>query len=79
MSVKFVLSSYGKSIGWKYSTTVPRKMFGPKKERVMWGWRRLHNEELYSLYYLLNSVNGVQIKEDEMDRAHGTYGEEEYL
>jgi hypothetical protein len=25
-------------------------MFGPKKEEVAGGWRRLHNEELHNLY-----------------------------
>jgi hypothetical protein len=25
-------------------------MFGPKREEVAGGWRRLHNEELHNLY-----------------------------
>jgi hypothetical protein len=27
-----------------------RKIFGPKREKVGGGWRRLHNEELHNLY-----------------------------
>jgi hypothetical protein len=27
-----------------------RRIFGPKKEEVTGGWRRLHNEELRNLY-----------------------------
>jgi hypothetical protein len=29
---------------------VPRRIFGPKREEVAGGWRRLHNEELRNLY-----------------------------
>jgi hypothetical protein len=25
-------------------------MFGPKREKVVGGWRRLYNEELHNLY-----------------------------
>jgi hypothetical protein len=27
-----------------------RRIFGPKKDKVTGGWRRLHNEELHDLY-----------------------------
>jgi hypothetical protein len=27
-----------------------RKIFGPKREEVAGGWRRLHNEVLHNLY-----------------------------
>jgi hypothetical protein len=27
-----------------------RRIFGPKREKVAGGWRRLHNEELHNLY-----------------------------
>jgi hypothetical protein len=29
---------------------VLRRMFGPKRDEVMWGWRKLYNEELRDLY-----------------------------
>jgi hypothetical protein len=29
---------------------VLRRIFGPKSEEVVGGWRRLHNEELHNLY-----------------------------
>jgi hypothetical protein len=29
---------------------VLRRIFGPKREEVKGGWRRLHNEELHNLY-----------------------------
>jgi hypothetical protein len=30
-----------------FETKVIRRIFGPKKDRVIGQWRRLHNEELY--------------------------------
>jgi hypothetical protein len=29
---------------------VLRRIFGPKRDRVTGGWRKLHNEELHDLY-----------------------------
>jgi hypothetical protein len=31
---------------------VLRRIFGPKREEVVGGWRRLHNEEIHNLYTL---------------------------
>jgi hypothetical protein len=30
---------------------VLRRTFGPKRDEVTGGWRKLHNEELHNLYY----------------------------
>jgi hypothetical protein len=30
---------------------VLRRIFGPKRDEVTAGWRKLHNEELQGLYY----------------------------
>jgi hypothetical protein len=27
-----------------------KRIFGPKRDKVMGGWRKLHNEELHNLY-----------------------------
>jgi hypothetical protein len=35
---------------------VLRRIFGPKREKVAGGWRRLHNEELHDLYFSLNII-----------------------
>jgi hypothetical protein len=32
------------------------RSFGPKREEVVGGWRRLHNEELHNLYASRNTV-----------------------
>jgi hypothetical protein len=29
---------------------VPRRIFGPKRDEITGGWRKLHNEELRDLY-----------------------------
>jgi hypothetical protein len=33
-----------------FENRVLRRIFGPKRDGVMGGWRKLHNEELYNLY-----------------------------
>jgi hypothetical protein len=44
-----------------YENSVPRKMFGPKREEVTESWRRLHNEELHNLYPLPN-ITMIKLK-----------------
>jgi len=39
-----------------FEIRVLRKIFGPKREEVVRGWRRLHNEELRNLYASSNIV-----------------------
>jgi hypothetical protein len=33
-----------------FENRVLRRIFGPKREHVIGGWRKLHNEELYNFY-----------------------------
>jgi hypothetical protein len=33
-----------------FENRVLRKIFGPKRDEVIGGWRKLHNEELHDLY-----------------------------
>jgi hypothetical protein len=33
-----------------FENRVLRRIFGPKRDEVAGGWRKLHNEELHSLY-----------------------------
>jgi hypothetical protein len=32
-----------------FENTVLRRIFGPKRDEVMGGWRNLHNEELHDM------------------------------
>jgi hypothetical protein len=37
--------------GWRvFENRMLRRMFGPKRDEVTGGWRKLHNEELHGLY-----------------------------
>jgi hypothetical protein len=38
---------------------VLRRIFGPKKEGVAGGWRRLHNEELHNMHTLSNIIQVI--------------------
>jgi hypothetical protein len=50
-----------------FESRVLRRIFGPKRDEVIGGWRKLHNEELHNLY-------SSQVKEDEMGGACSTNG-----
>jgi hypothetical protein len=39
-----------------------RKVFGPKRDEVAGGWRKLHNEELHNLYSWPNTTRRVKSK-----------------
>jgi hypothetical protein len=38
---------------------VLRRKFGPKRDEIREGWRKLHNEELHKLYSLPNIVRTI--------------------
>jgi hypothetical protein len=59
---------------------VLRRIFGPKRDEVIRGWRTLHTEELHKLYcspsVLFAKCNyNYEVEEDEMGRACSTNGE----
>jgi hypothetical protein len=39
---------------------VLRRIFGPKRDKVAGGWRRLHNEELHNLYASPNVMRVIK-------------------
>jgi hypothetical protein len=39
-----------------FENRVLRRIFGPKREEVAGGWRRLHNEELHNFYASPNII-----------------------
>jgi hypothetical protein len=53
---------------------VYRRIFGPKKDEVMGGWRKLHNEELHNLYPFTKYYQNDEVKENEMGRSYNMKG-----
>ena len=43
-----------------FENMVLRRIFGPRRDEVMWEWRRLHNEELNDLYCSPNIVRVIK-------------------
>jgi hypothetical protein len=39
---------------------VLKKLFGPKRDEVMGGWRKLHNEELHDLYSSSSKIRMIK-------------------
>jgi hypothetical protein len=48
---------------------VLRRIFGPKRAKVIWEWRKLHIEELNKLYSSPNIVRVIKIEMNEMGEA----------
>jgi hypothetical protein len=49
---------------WVFENRVLRIIFGPKKDTVTGGWRKLHNEELRDLYSspsIIRMINGDEM------------------
>jgi hypothetical protein len=45
-----------------YENMVLRRIFGPKREEMAGGWRRLHNEELHNLYASPNIIRVIKLR-----------------
>jgi hypothetical protein len=39
-----------------------RRIFGPKRDEVAGGWRKLHNEELHNLYSSPSVIRMTKVK-----------------
>jgi hypothetical protein len=59
-----------------FENRVLRKIFGPKRDEVAGGWRKLHNEELHNLY---SSPGIIRMIKSRRMRWAGNVGEEECL
>jgi hypothetical protein len=44
------------------------KVFGPKREEVAGGWRKLHNEELHDWYSTLNIIRLIKSRKIRWER-----------
>jgi hypothetical protein len=43
-----------------FENRVLRGIFGPKRDEVIGGWRKLHNEELHNLYSSLSIIRIIR-------------------
>jgi hypothetical protein len=43
-----------------FENRVLRRIFGPKRDKVMGDWRKLHNEELHNLYSSANIIRMIK-------------------
>ena len=43
-----------------FENRVLRRIFGPKRDEVIWEWRKLHNEKLNDLYYSPNILRVIK-------------------
>jgi hypothetical protein len=41
---------------------VLRRIFGPKRDEVTGGWRKLHNEVLHNLYYSPSLIRMIMVR-----------------
>jgi hypothetical protein len=48
---------------------------GPKRDEVIGGWRKLHNEELHNLCSLPSIIRMIKSRRMRMGRACSTHGE----
>jgi hypothetical protein len=58
-----------------FENRVLRRIFGPKRDEVTGGWRKLHNEELHNFYSSPNVIK--MVKSRRMIRACITHGRDE--
>jgi hypothetical protein len=58
-----------------FECRVLRRIFGPKRDEVIGGWKKLHNEELHNLYCSPSTIRNVKSKEDDMGGTCRTSGE----
>jgi hypothetical protein len=42
-----------------FENRVLRRIFGTKRDEVMGGWRKLHNEELHDFYCSLSTIRMI--------------------
>jgi hypothetical protein len=58
-----------------FENEILRRIFGPKNDEVIGGWRKLNNGELHNLYSSPNIIGMINTGRIEMGRACSMQGE----
>jgi hypothetical protein len=58
---------------------VLRRIFGPKRDEVTGGWRKLHNEELHNLYSSPSIIRMIQSRRVRWAGYVARMGKEEFI
>jgi hypothetical protein len=45
-----------------FENRVLRRIFGPKRDEVTGGWRKLHNDELHNLYSFPSIIRMIKLR-----------------
>jgi hypothetical protein len=62
-----------------FENRVLRRIFGPKRDEVIGGWRKLYNEELHNLYCLPSIIRMIKSRRMRWAGHVAQMGEEEYI
>jgi hypothetical protein len=62
-----------------FENKVLRRIFGPERDRVTGGWRKLHNKELHNLYSSPSIIRIIKSRRMRSGGTCGTNGREEEL
>jgi hypothetical protein len=62
MFLKFCRGVFSESVLRVFENSVLRKMFGPKRDEVMEGWIKLHNEEHGDLYTSSSVIRIIKLR-----------------
>jgi hypothetical protein len=62
-----------------FENRVLRIIFGPKRDEVTGGWRKLHNEELHNLYSSPNIIRMINSRRMRLTGHVARMGEKECI
>jgi hypothetical protein len=61
-----------------FEKRVLRRIFGPKRDEVTGGWRKLHNDELHNLYYSPSIIRMIKLRRMKWAGHVARMGEKRY-
>jgi hypothetical protein len=53
-----------------FENRVLRRIFGPMRDEMVGGWRKLHNEELHNLYSSPNIIRMIKLRRMRLAGQH---------